>query len=254
MITILSPAKNLDFKSKPVTDIYTLPEFLNKSHSLVKRLRTYSPEGLRELMHINPKLAELNYERFRTWKKDFSPENAKQAVLAFNGEVFNGLKAPELSEDTLIYAQDHLRILSGLYGILRPLDLILPYRLEMGTKLILDKHTDLYSFWGNRLLRHLNSLAKETDSDTLINLASDEYSKAAGIDRFKGRVITPVFKQLKGEKLTTIIVYMKKARGLMTRFILENRIEDPEQLKLFDSEGYFYDDNLSTEIEWVFVR
>lgn len=254
MIIILSPAKNLDFGSaiKPVQ--HTLPAFTEKSVVLAEELKKYSPEKLQKLMGISPKLAILNWERFQNWTKDFDPSHARQAILAFNGEVYNGLRAGNLSEDSLYYAQDHLRILSGLYGVLRPLDLIQPYRLEMGTALRIGKHKDLYSFWGRDILTDLNGLKKELKSDILINLASQEYARAALTDQFDGRVITPVFKQLKGERLTTITIFMKKARGLMTRFILENRIEDPEELKLFDQEGYFFDANMSNETKWYFIR
>ncbi|MBN1951611.1 MAG: peroxide stress protein YaaA [Bacteroidales bacterium] len=254
MILILSPAKNLDFNSEIHYQGHTMPDFLNSSNTLISKLKKFSPDELGALMDISPKLAELNFIRYRQWSRITSPENARPAIFTFNGEVFNGLQARSLSTGAIEFAQEHLRILSGLYGILRPLDLIQPYRLEMGIALQAGKHADLYAFWGNRILNKLNEKAQETASSVLVNLASNEYAKAAKLSNFKGRVITPVFRQLKGEKLTTITIYMKKARGLMTRFILENQLQDVEALKLFDVEGYFYDENHSGKDEWVFVR
>jgi len=254
MILILSPAKNLDFTSKLPTKRFTLPDHLDRSKRLVNALRKYSRKELEDLMGISSQLADLNFKRYKVWHTGFTPENARQAILAFNGEVYNGLKAKNLDEDTLVYAQQHLRILSGLHGILRPLDLIQPYRLEMGTQLPVGKAANLYEFWGSRINKHLTELAKHTNSKVLINLASHEYAKAAAPDSLPIRVIAPAFKQLKGDKLSTITVYMKKARGLMARYILENRTEDPEQLKLFDAEGYSYAEQYSTRDTWVFVR
>lgn len=254
MITIISPAKNLDFKSQVKIKVSTQPIFRKESERLIRALRKIKPADLMSLMSISEKLAILNFERYRNWSLPFTSENARQAILAFNGEVYNGLKAKELTEEDLMYAQDHLRILSGLHGLLRPLDLIQPYRLEMGTDLPVGQSDNLYSYWGNKIHNHLRELLTLTDNPVLINLASNEYAKAALLIKFKAKIVTPVFYELRGDEYQMITVYAKKARGLMTRFIIENRIEDPEQLKLFDVEGYFYNDNLSDEKKWVFCR
>ena len=254
MITIISPAKNLDFKRQVKIKTFTQPLFPKESVRLIRVLRKLKPSELRSLMSINDKLAVLNFERFQTWSQPFSTENSRQAVLAFNGEVYNGLKAKELSLEDLNYAQDHLRILSGLHGILRPLDLIQPYRLEMGTDLRIGKWDNLYSFWSNKIHTHLKELLISSGNPVLVNLASDEYSKAAKLKKLKVKIISPAFYELKGDTYQMITVYMKKARGLMTRYIIENRIDDPEQLKLFDAEGYFYNEQLSDEKKWVFSR
>ena len=254
MITIISPAKNLDFKSKLNILSHTQPLFLRESEKLIKTLRKLKPKELADLMGISDKLAILNFERYQKWSPPFTSENARQAILAFNGEVYNGLKAKELSENDLQFAQNHLRIISGLHGVLRPLDLIQPYRLEMGTELTIGKSNKLYSYWNKKILNHLNDLLKSSKTKVLINLASNEYSKAARLQEIKARIITPAFYELRGDEYQVITVYAKKARGLMTRYIIKNRIEDPEQLKLFDAEGYFYNENLSDEKRWVFCR
>lgn len=254
MKTIISPAKNLDFKRQVQITEFTQPIFLKESERLIRNLRKLKPGDLTNLMGISDKLAVLNFERFQIWSQPFTTENARQAVLAFNGEVYNGLNAQELNEEDLKYAQNHLRILSGLHGILRPLDLIQPYRLEMGTKLAFGKSDDLYSFWNNKIHNYLKELLADSPNPVLINLASNEYSKVTKLKKLKARVISPVFYQLKGNDYKMIIVYAKKARGLMTRFIIDNRIHEPEQLKLFDAEGYFYNENLSDEKKWVFCR
>ena len=254
MITILSPSKSLDFKSETPTKKYSMADFLNRSENLIKELKTYSPGNLRELMKISDGLGELNFIRFQNWKKEHSSDNSRQAIFAFNGEVYNGLKAYTLSTDDLLFAQDNIRILSGLYGVLRPLDLVQPYRLEMGTKLGIKTHKNLYEFWGNKISSTLKTELAEHQFKTIINLASNEYSKAAKLDTFKNNVITPVFKEGKGDSYKVITVYAKKARGLMSRFILENKIIQPEYLKTFDKAGYAYSENLSTETHWVFTR
>jgi uncharacterized protein len=254
MITIISPAKNLDFKRQVKIKEFTQPSFLKESERLIRNLRKLKPAGLTNLMSISDKLADLNFERYQTWSRPFTAKNSRQAILAFNGEVYNGLKARELSEEELMYAQDHLRILSGLHGILRPLDLIQPYRLEMGVELVVGKNENLYSFWNNKIHNHLKEIVMREQNPVLINLASNEYSKVAKLKKLKARVITPVFYQLKGDEYKMIVVYAKKARGMMTRYIIENRIDDPEQLKLFDAEGYFYNENLSNEKKWIFCR
>lgn len=254
MITIISPAKNLDFKRQVKIKAFTQPIFLKESERLIRDLRKLKPADLANLMGISDKLAVLNYERFQIWSQPFTTENARQAVLAFNGEVYNGLNAKELTEENLNYAQNHLRILSGLHGILRPLDLIQAYRLEMGTELEVGKHENLYTFWNNKIHNHLKEELVSEQNPVLINLASNEYSKVTKLKKLKARVITPVFYQLKGDEYKMIVVYAKKARGMMTRYIIKNRIDDPEQLKLFDAEGYFYNENISDDKKWVFCR
>lgn len=255
MLIILSPAKNLDFKRQsPVTE-YTHPEFLKESEKLVHKLKTFSKKELSELMHINERLTKLNYERFKEWATPFTPENAQPSLMAFNGDVYTGLQAETLSADDLHFAQDHVRILSGLHGVLRPLDLIQPYRLEMGTKLSVQGKDDLYAFWGDKITTSLNETIETKSSKVLINLASQEYFKSVNTKKlYTDRIITPVFKELRGDTYRMFFVYVKQARGMMTRFIIQNKLEDPEEIKGFDMEGYFYNENLSSETEWVFTR
>lgn len=252
MITILSPAKNLNFKTLTHTKISSQPNFQKESLRLIRALRKLKQKDLSELMDISEKLAAENFSRYKVWKPEFTSENSKPAVLAFNGEVYYGLKASELDDDALQFTQKHLRILSGLHGILKPLDLVQPYRLEMGTKLEVGKYSNLYEFWDKKIFKLLNEELKS--EKTLVNLASNEYSKVAMLPKLKARIITPVFKDLKGDEYKVIFVYAKRARGLMARFIIDHRINDPEQLKLFESGGYFYNENLSEGDRWVFTR
>ena len=254
MITILSPAKSLNFKSQIQTQKYSNSDFLNDSSELISSLQKYSPGNLRELMKISNGLGELNFIRFQNWQIEHTLENARQAILAFNGEVYNGLKARFINQQKLLFAQDNVRILSGLYGILRPLDLIQPYRLEMGTKLPINKHNNLYSFWGEKIHKALLSELQSHKFPFIINLASIEYSKSAMLGKFRDKLVPPVFKENKNDSYKVITVYAKKARGLITRFIIENELNNPKELKAFDWEGYAYSENLSTEKEWVFTR
>jgi len=254
MLAIISPAKNLNEKKQEITSEFSIPDHLKESHELIEVLRGMTSDEIARLMAVNPKIANLNVERFAKWHLPFTNKNSKQAVLTFNGEVYNGLKASEFSEDDLLYAQDHLRILSGLYGVLKPLDLIQPYRLEMGRKLKTKEAKNLYEFWGDKINIAINQQLQKQNKRVLINLASNEYFKSVKPQAIDGKIITPVFKELKGEEYKVIVVYAKKARGLMVRYILENRIEDPEQLKMFDSDGYFFSEELSSETEWVFTR
>ncbi len=254
MIAILSPAKKLDEKYSSSIKTYTQPELLDDSGILVEELRNFSPAELKELMNVSRDIAELNFERYARWETPFTPENAGLAIFMFNGQAYNGLQAKNLSEESLEFAQDHVRILSGLYGILKPLDLMQPYRLEMGTKLSNPRGKDLYEFWGNKITEKLNEALKKDKSPVLVNLASDEYSKSVNFKQVEGDIITPVFKEKKGQQYKTIAVYAKKARGLMTRFIVKERIENPELLKSFEAEGYSYNPELSTDKEWVFTR
>lgn len=254
MITVLSPAKNLDLKESPVTEIRTQPVFIHEAEILAGILKKKSPAQLAKLMKINPKLAGLNYERYSKWSSHSQPENSQQAFLTFKGDVYRGLDTATLSEEDFQFAQSHLRILSGLYGILRPLDLVQPYRLEMGTAIKNPAGKDLYSFWREKVTRNLTGTIKESGSKVLVNLASKEYFKAIDHDTLNARVITPDFRESHGDSYRPVHIFLKRARGLMARFIIKNRTTDPDQIKLFDTEGYFYSENLSTELRWVFTR
>jgi cytoplasmic iron level regulating protein YaaA (DUF328/UPF0246 family) len=252
MLMLISPAKSLDFDTPFSSDKLTKPEFSKEAAALVKVLREYSADELKSMMRISPALAELNQSRFLSWKKNPKEENCKAALPAFTGEVFRGINASSFSSEDYDFAQDHLRILSGLYGVLKPLDLIQPYRLEMGTKLEVGEHSNLYQFWGDSLNKKINALAGK--EDVIINLASNEYFKAAKSRKLKARIITPVFKDYNKGKLKVVTVYAKNSRGQMVQYIVKNRITDPEKLKLFDVNGYEYHDGLSDENTWVFVR
>lgn len=254
MLILISPAKLLDFKTRPTTTSFTMPEMLENSEKLIGSLQKMSPKQLSELMGISANLGELNFQRFQNWHLPFTPENAKQAILAFNGEVFRGLNATTLSEEKLQLAQTKLRILSGLYGVLKPLDLIQPYRLEMGTKMKYQKSKDLYLFWKTLITEKVNEAVAESGSDILVNLASNEYFKSIDKNKLEAEIITPGFKDLKNGNYKTITVFAKKARGLMTRFILENSINDAESLQAFDSEGYNFNPRLSKPGNPVFTR
>lgn len=253
MLTILSPAKRLDAKSK-VFGEYTQSRFPAKTRELVALLKAFSPASLQDLMEINPQLAELNADRFARFKTRHTVQNSLQALFAFNGDVFLGLEAKSLTDDSLRFAQDHLRILSGLYGVLRPLDLIQPYRLEMGTRLANPEGKNLYDFWGNQLTRMINKDLKESGTDILVNLASNEYFRAIQPGKIKGRIIEPTFREYKDGQLKFFPVFGKKARGLMARYIIDNRISDPEELKGFQVENYYFDESLSSQTEFAFVR
>lgn len=242
MLIIISPAKTLDYESPLATTRYTQPELLDHSAQLMEYCRELTPAQIGSLMKISDKLAGLNAARFAEWQPNFTPQNARQAILAFKGDVYTGLHAEDFSEQDFDFAQQHLRMLSGLYGLLRPLDLMMPYRLEMGIKLHNAKGSDLYNFWGDLLTEKLNQQLKEQGDDVLINLASDEYFKAVKPAKLDGQLIKPVFLDEKGGKFKVISFYAKKARGLMSRFIIQNQLTQPEQLKDFNLEGYFFDE------------
>lgn len=254
MLVVVSPAKTLDFETPSRTSTSSIPSFLDDSEELIGTLREFSPADLSQLMGISDKLAVLNSTRYETWSQPFNADNAKQAVLAFRGDVYTGLDADSLSDDDDLFAQQHLRILSGLYGVLKPLDLMQPYRLEMGTALKNQRGKDLYQFWGNKITDSLNAEFEQNNYDTLINLASNEYFKAVKPKNLNARVVTPVFKDAKNGTYKVISFFAKKARGLMARYIIENRIEQPEQIKEFTSGGYRFDSDLSSEKDWVFTR
>ncbi len=254
MLVVISPAKTLDYETPATISRYSLPDYLDDSTELIEELRQLSPPEVSDLMGISAKLGDLNFGRYLNWQPEFTPDNAKQSVLAFKGDVYTGLDAESLSGGQLNWAQNHLRILSGLYGLLRPLDLMQPYRLEMGTKLANKRGSNLYEFWGEKITEGLNQELKEENSQVLINLASNEYFKSVKPKKLNAEVITPVFKDWKNDKYKIISFFAKKARGLMSRYIIENQIEDPEQLKQFDVDGYSFNPAMSSAREWVFTR
>jgi cytoplasmic iron level regulating protein YaaA (DUF328/UPF0246 family) len=254
MLIVISPAKTLDYETPPVTKTHTKPQFLKQSRQLVENLRNYSALDLAELMKLSIKLAELNFDRYHEWKTPFNFKNAKQAALAMKGDVYTGLDAESLSEEGFGFAQRHLRILSGLYGVLKPLDLMQPYRLEMGTKLTNENGKDLYAFWGETITQAINKDLKAQGDDILINLASNEYFKSIKPKQLEGRIITPQFKEKKNGSYRMIGVFAKKARGLMSRFIIDHKLTDPEEMKHFDVDGYRYSKPMSKDDQWVFIR
>jgi cytoplasmic iron level regulating protein YaaA (DUF328/UPF0246 family) len=254
MLTVISPAKTLDFDSPPTTRKATQPLLIQRTEELVEDARALSPDDIRELMGVSEKLAELNHERFMNWSRPFTLENAKQSLLAFKGDVYSGLQAETLTTAQLNFAQKHLCILSGLYGLLRPLDLMQPYRLEMGLKFANRGGKNLYAFWGDDITRALNSQIRKSGSPVLVNLASNEYFKSVQPGGLDAEIITPVFKDLKGNKFRVISFFAKKARGQMARYIIEQELDDPAGLKKFRVDGYRYNRAESTARELVFTR
>ena len=254
MLAILSPAKTLDYSSPQLVSRKTKCEFLKDSEELIEGLRQLSSMRLGKLMSISEKLADLNRDRFQAWKLPFPRGEAKQALLAFKGDVYEGFELERFTEADWAFAQDHLRILSGLYGLLRPLDQMLPYRLEMGTKLKTRRGKDLYEFWGMQLTESLNKALKRQGDDILVNLASNEYYGAVQKGALKAQVVTPVFKDVRNGKLRFISFYAKLARGLMADFIIRNAIEEVEDLKGFAVDGYAFDASLSDDDTLLFTR
>ncbi|MFW0777522.1 MAG: peroxide stress protein YaaA [Rickettsiales bacterium] len=254
MIVVLSPAKRLDFKSNAKIAANTQPDMLLKSQLLVEELKSYTTTKLASLMHLSDKLATLNAQRYRNFHVPFTPDNAKQAIFAFRGDVYSNIEIDKYSEEDYAFAQDHIRILSGLYGLLRPLDLIQPYRLEMGTKLKTRYGKDLYEFWGEYIMQTLDQLLATHDQKVLINLASNEYFKAVKPKKLSCPVINMVFKEDKNGRLAVVGVHAKKARGNMANYIIKNRIDDPAKLKKFRTGGYKYNASLSDKKNFVFVR
>ena len=254
MLTVLSPAKTLDYETAPITQSATLPRFMDQSALLIEDARGLNPDDSRALMGVSEQIAHLNHERFMNWQSESTSDNAKQAVLAFKGDVYTGLQAETLSEDDLDFAQTRLRILSGLYGLLRPLDLMQPYRLEMGLKFANQRGKNLYEFWGEQLTDTLNADLVSAKTDVLINLASNEYFKAVKPKLLNADIITPQFKDLKNGQYKMISFFAKKARGLMARYIIDNRITEPEALKSFSEAGYYYSDEQSQGDQGVFLR
>ncbi|ERT13355.1 peroxide stress protein YaaA [Photorhabdus temperata] len=254
MLITISPAKTLDYESPLATEKYSQPELFDQSKQLISICRELTPAQIASLMGISDKLAGLNAARFGEWHADFTPENARQAILAFKGDVYTGMQAEIFSDREFDFAQDHLRILSGLYGVLRPLDLMQPYRLEMGIKLENKRGKDLYSFWGDLITEKLNEALEQQGDNILVNLASDEYFKSVNTKKLAGKIIKPVFLDEKNGKYKIISFYAKKARGLMSRFIIQNQLTQVDHLVEFNLDGYAFDELLSKGNELVFKR
>ncbi|WP_206483775.1 peroxide stress protein YaaA [Thalassotalea sp. G2M2-11] len=254
MLLVVSPAKNLDYESPLVTQKYSQPQLLSESERLIEQCKTLTPADIASLMGISDKLAGLNAARFGQWSTPFTPENARPAVLAFNGDVYTGFDAASLTEKDFEYAQQHMRILSGLYGLLKPLDLMQAYRLEMGTKLANERGANLYQFWGDIITNKLNEALEQQGDNVLINLASNEYFKSVKKKLLAAEIITPAFKDWKNGQYKMISFFAKKARGLMARYIIEHQINDVQGLKKFAVAGYQYNAELSKGNDWVFTR
>lgn len=254
MLFLLSPAKALDYDTPPVTPTHTQPLFVKQAAELIAVLREQSPQQVAELMDLSDALSGLNVARYQAWRPKFTTRNAKQAVLAFDGDVYGGLQAPTLTEEQLAWAQQHLCILSGLYGVLRPLDLMQPYRLEMGTRLKTEKGDNLYQFWGRQIAEYLNQRAAADKTPVVVNLASEEYFKSVDRKALKPRVVSCAFEELKAGKYKVISFNAKRARGLMARHAIVNRLQTVEQLQGFDAEGYRFVPGVSEPDRLVFRR
>jgi hypothetical protein len=249
MLAVISPSKTQDFSQCNI-DFFTQTRQIDSSDELIGILKNKSKSQISKLMSLSEKLSALNFDRFQKFKLPFTLDNAKQAILAFKGDVYNGINAPELSSEDLEFAQGKVRMLSGLYGVVRPLDLIQPYRLEMGTKLSNAKGGDLYDYWGSEI----SSVLNDDEPDLIINLASNEYFKAIDKKTLNANILDIVFKEKKGDSYKVIGIYAKRARGLMVNYIIRNRLESPEALKDFSDEGYRFDKELSTDSSWVYLR
>ncbi len=254
MLLLISPAKTLDFSPSPTDLAYTLPKYLTQSQQLIHHLRQFTPEQLAKLMKLSNKLADLNVNRYHQWHTPFTFENAKPALLAFKGDVYTGLSADTFTSKQFHYAQQHLRILSGLYGILRPLDLMQAYRLEMGTALSGAWGKNLYAFWGNMLTQDINQELTQHKEKVIINLTSKEYFKVIKVPLLQHRLIHITFKEFRGDSYRIIALYAKKARGLMSQYIIKNHLQHLDEIKSFNLDGYHYNAVLSNENEWVFTR
>jgi len=254
MLFLLSPAKSLDYDT-PAGDVpHTQPQFVAQAAELIDILKQKSPQDIAQLMHLSDTLSGLNVARYQAWTPKFTAKNAKQAVLAFNGDVYGGLDAKTLETKALAWLQEHVGILSGLYGVLRPLDYMQPYRLEMGTQLANARGKNLYEFWGSQIAEHLNTRLKKDAAPVIVNLASVEYFKAVDRTALKARVVECVFEEFKGGKYKIVSFHAKRARGLMARFAALHALKKPEQLVSFDAEGYAYDAAASTPDRLVFRR
>lgn len=254
MITVISPAKTLDYDTPVNYAKFTQPELINYSKILIKSCKTLSADAIADLMKISPKLAELNFNRFQNWQPNFTTQNARQAILAFKGDVYEGLHAEDFSDADFSFAQNHLRILSGLYGLLKPLDLMQPYRLEMGIRLKNGNNTNLYQFWDDTITEQLNQQFTLDEQKTLVNLASNEYFKSVKPKQLKANIITPVFLDESKGQYKVISFYAKKARGLMSRYLIKNQLQQANDLLSFDLAAYQFDKSLSDDNQWVFKR
>lgn len=254
MLFVISPAKSLDFENAALTDSFSEPQFLEQSGQLVKQMRQLQAEDIKALMGVSDAIAELNVQRYQDFTTPFNRQNAKQAVYAFTGDVYTGLSITTAGQSQVDYLQAHARILSGLYGLLKPLDLMQPYRLEMGIKLKNTRGDNLYQFWGGRITEALNADLAGQSEAVLVNLASNEYFKSVQKKHLQARVVTPVFKDLKGDKYKIVSFYAKKARGMMLRFAADNNVQDVNDLKGFNVAGYRYNETLSEGDNWCFTR
>ena len=253
MKILISPSKTLNFDTDTNCDFNTNCRLIDHTNELHKILINFSKSDLKELMSVSDKIAELNYNRFKNWEDPSISNSSKQAIFAFKGDVYSGLDADSISENKFDFLQNNLRIISGFYGLIRPFDKILPYRLEMGTKLENPKGKNLYQFWGDKITDLLNQDLEEKNN-YVINLASDEYFKSIVTKKLHNKIVTPQFKELKNGSYKTIAIYAKKARGLMSRFIIDNEIQNPNNLKNFNNEGYSFDSNLSDDFNYIFTR
>ena len=253
MVTLISPSKTLNFDDNNSCNLNTDCRLINHTSELHKILVNFSINDLKDLMNVSDKIAELNYNRFKHWEVPSKSDSSKQAIYAFKGDVYSGLDAESILENKFDFLQENLRIISGFYGLLRPFDKILPYRLEMSTKLSNSRGKNLYEFWGNNITNLLNNDIEDENS-YVVNLASNEYFKSIKKNKLKNEIITPIFKEFKNGTYKTIAIYAKKARGLMSRFIIDNKIQKPENLKAFNLERYSFDNNLSDDYNYVFTR
>ncbi len=254
MLITLSPSKGQDFEETSLSKKYSKPVDLKDSELLIKELRKINSKQLQELMAVSENIAKLNVERYKSFITPFTTKNAKQAVFAFKGDVYSGLELEKFTEEDYAFAQDHVRILSGLYGCLRPLDLIQPYRLEMKTRLKNDRGENLYQFWGERITKSLNKELKKQKEPVLINLASNEYFKSVKPKLLEGRLLTINFKETKDNKTRVVAIFAKRARGMMTDYIIRHRVEKPEDIKKFKLGGYKFNKVLSDDKQWTFER
>lgn len=254
MLLLISPAKTLDYETPASTAIFSQPEFLDDSAELIDQLKKLSPSDVSSLMGISEKLGVLNSNRFIDWQLPFTPDNSKQALLAFKGDVYEGMSVSSFNQSDLNWANQHLRILSGLYGLLKPLDLMQAYRLEMGTRFNNQRGKNLYEFWGDKITEKINQEVTQQKNPVLINLASNEYFKSVKLALLNAAIITPVFKDWKKDKYKIVSFYAKKARGMMCAYIIKNRLDNPNDIKQFDMAGYAFSAEQSTDKQWVFLR
>ncbi len=254
MLIVLSPSKSLDYDTPPQTDTYTEPQFGDDAQELVDILRDYSREDLQDLMSISENLADLNYGRYQDYSETLSTDNAKQSIMAFDGDVYRDFQLDEYGDAEFEFLQDHVRTISGLYGLLRPLDLMQPYRLSMGTKLENSRGDDLYDFWDTKITEAINEALANQEDDILLNLASNEYFRTVKKRHLDGRVLDVKFRDLRGDTYRTISFYLKRLRGTLSDFVVRNQITDPEELKSFTGRNYYFSEEKSSEDEFVFLR